>query len=114
MALITVEVKAVGRLGIHSITRPAKLNLDFPTLLFLSASLQSASVKERQKYTFLFFFWVFFNLFVLFFSIYTYICLFCIVMMCFGFQSLGPEFARMADEPHIILELPGSIVVNLI
>ncbi|KAK2852673.1 hypothetical protein Q7C36_007874 [Tachysurus vachellii] len=25
-------------------------------------------------------------------------------------KSLGPEFARMADEPHIILELPGSIV----
>ncbi|TSK22776.1 FERM and PDZ domain-containing protein 2 [Bagarius yarrelli] len=24
--------------------------------------------------------------------------------------NLGPEFARMADEPHIILELPGSIV----
>ncbi|KAF4090352.1 hypothetical protein AMELA_G00050820 [Ameiurus melas] len=25
-------------------------------------------------------------------------------------KSLGPEFAKMADEPHIILELPGSIV----
>ncbi|XP_053357962.1 FERM and PDZ domain-containing protein 2 isoform X3 [Clarias gariepinus] len=25
-------------------------------------------------------------------------------------KSLGPEFARMADAPHIILELPGSIV----
>ncbi|XP_058235782.1 tyrosine-protein phosphatase non-receptor type 13 isoform X2 [Hemibagrus wyckioides] len=25
-------------------------------------------------------------------------------------KSLGPEFARMADEPHVILELPGSIV----
>ncbi|MCJ8730583.1 hypothetical protein PDJAM_G00186240 [Pangasius djambal] len=25
-------------------------------------------------------------------------------------KNLGPEFARMADEPHIILELPGSIV----
>lgn len=34
--------------------------------------------------------------------------------LCFGFQSLGPEFAKMADEPHIILELPGSIVVNFI
>ncbi|KAJ8014058.1 hypothetical protein DPEC_G00036310 [Dallia pectoralis] len=25
-------------------------------------------------------------------------------------QSLGPEFIRMADEPQVILELPGSIV----
>uniref|UniRef100_A0A671YM84 FERM and PDZ domain containing 2 n=1 Tax=Sparus aurata TaxID=8175 RepID=A0A671YM84_SPAAU len=29
-------------------------------------------------------------------------CLFC--------QSLGPEFIRMPDEQHIVLELPGSIV----
>ncbi|KAI4877633.1 hypothetical protein NFI96_022984 [Prochilodus magdalenae] len=27
-----------------------------------------------------------------------------------GSTSLGPEFARMVDEPQIILELPGSIV----
>ncbi|XP_055025310.2 FERM and PDZ domain-containing protein 2 isoform X1 [Misgurnus anguillicaudatus] len=25
-------------------------------------------------------------------------------------KSLGPEFTRMNDEPHIVLELPGSIV----
>uniref|UniRef100_A0A8C2WU68 FERM and PDZ domain containing 2 n=1 Tax=Cyclopterus lumpus TaxID=8103 RepID=A0A8C2WU68_CYCLU len=31
-----------------------------------------------------------------------YKCLFC--------QALGPEFIRMADEQHIVLELPGSIV----
>lgn len=47
----------------------------------------------------------------------TYKSHYCIVIMCFfcfGFQSVGPEFARMADEPHIILELPGSIVVNFV
>lgn len=27
-------------------------------------------------------------------------------------QALGPEFIRMADEPQVVLELPGSIVVR--
>lgn len=30
----------------------------------------------------------------------------------FFYQALGPEFIRMSDEPQILLELPGSIVVN--
>lgn len=34
-----------------------------------------------------------------------YKCVFC--------QALGPEFVRMQDEQHIVLELPGSIVVNV-
>lgn len=108
-----MEMK-VGCLGIHTIPHPAKLNIDFPALLFLSASLQSVSAKGRQKYIFLFLFFVLFVCFI----IYTLISLFYIFMimcfLCFGFQSLGPEFAKMADEPHIILELPGSIVVNFI
>lgn len=27
-------------------------------------------------------------------------------------QEMGPEFIRMVDEPAIVLELPGSIVVS--
>lgn len=37
----------------------------------------------------------------------------CLFFM-FQLQSLGPEFSRMIDEPQIVLELPGSIVVNCI
>uniref|UniRef100_A0A8B9LHU8 FERM and PDZ domain containing 2 n=1 Tax=Astyanax mexicanus TaxID=7994 RepID=A0A8B9LHU8_ASTMX len=33
-----------------------------------------------------------------------------IELITLHFQSLGPEFARMVDEPQIVLELPGSIV----
>lgn len=41
--------------------------------------------------------------------IYTYF-FFCLIN--FIFQALGPEFVRMPDEQQIVLELPGSIVVN--
>ncbi len=27
-------------------------------------------------------------------------------------QDMGPEFIRMLDEPLVVLELPGSIVVS--
>lgn len=27
-------------------------------------------------------------------------------------QEMGPEFIRMLDEPQVVLELPGSIVVG--
>lgn len=36
----------------------------------------------------------------------------CYLFCCFFCQALGPEFIRMSDEPQILLELPGSIVVN--
>lgn len=114
MELIIAEVKAVGCLRIHFIAHPAKPNTGLPTLQFLSASLQSASAKGKQKYTFQFLFLICFSIYTLIYT-YIHICLYCIMIICFlGFQSLGPEFARMADEPHIILELPGSIVVNFI
>lgn len=35
-----------------------------------------------------------------------------LVLLLFFCQALGPEFIRMSDEPQILLELPGSIVVN--
>lgn len=34
------------------------------------------------------------------------------VLFLFPFQDLGPEFIRIIDEPLVVLELPGSIVVR--
>lgn len=34
------------------------------------------------------------------------------LLPCSLLQDMGPEFIRMLDEPVVILELPGSIVVS--
>lgn len=31
---------------------------------------------------------------------------------CLSLQDMGPEFIKMSDEPLVVLELPGSIVVS--
>lgn len=31
---------------------------------------------------------------------------------CIPLQDMGPEFIKMSDEPLVVLELPGSIVVS--
>lgn len=37
---------------------------------------------------------------------------FIILSFALSLQDLGPEFFRMLDEPQVVLELPGSIVVR--
>lgn len=39
-------------------------------------------------------------------------CRKCLLVHCLVLQDIGPEFIRMSEEPQVVLELPGSIVVS--